>query len=97
VGGVERLYEDGLRMMRALRFRVQLDFTFDDAIRYELNGSHNIKYLRSVSADRIRDELEKALRIDTMETLGLLLDFLWIGTFIFEETGIWLKPTSKQK
>ncbi|MCR5053823.1 MAG: CCA tRNA nucleotidyltransferase [Lachnospiraceae bacterium] len=55
----ERFTEDALRMMRAVRFAAQLDFTIDkdtfDAIT-ELSYT-----LRKVSAERIRTEFEKTL------------------------------------
>ena len=73
----ERFEEDPLRIMRACRFAAQLDFsiedqTFDAAAR--LSGR-----VRSVSAERIRDEFEKILLSDipskgihSMDSTGIL-------------------------
>jgi tRNA nucleotidyltransferase (CCA-adding enzyme) len=97
VGGVERLHEDGLRMMRAIRFAVQLDFMLDGEIIEMMSDPSSVDHIVNVSTDRIRDELEKALRISTMETLYWLRNFHWLGWYIFEEAGLWLKPTSAKK
>ncbi|MEZ4609986.1 MAG: HD domain-containing protein [Caldilineaceae bacterium] len=79
--GPTSLAEDPLRLLRAVRFAVQLDFTIDPVTEEQirrLSGS-----LRSVSAERIRDELWKALAaprpqraMDDLRRLGLLLQTL---------------------
>ncbi|MFP4562491.1 MAG: CCA tRNA nucleotidyltransferase [Spirochaetia bacterium] len=73
----ERFKEDPLRIMRACRFAAQLDFsieehTFDAAARLS-------DRIRSVSAERIRDEFEKILLSDipskgihSMDRTGIL-------------------------
>lgn len=97
VGGIERLHEDGLRMLRAIRFAVQLGFRLDHDILEILRDWDSLEYIVNVSTDRIRDELEKALRISTLETLYWLTHFEWLSCYIFEEAGLWLKPTSAKK
>ena len=65
----ERFGEDALRVMRALRFCAQLDYTMDEgtqeAVR-ELAGT-----LRRISAERIRTELDKLLLSPHPEKLTL--------------------------
>ena len=57
---VERFEEDALRIMRACRFASQLNFTIEPAT---LDGMRSkSRNLVSVSAERIRDELEKILK-----------------------------------
>lgn len=97
VGGIERLHEDGLRMMRAIRFAVQLGFKLDHSILEVLRDWDSLQYIVNVSTDRIRDELEKALRINTLETLYWLTHFEWLSSYIFDEAGLWLKPTSAKR
>lgn len=99
VGSVERLEEDGLRIMRALRFRVQLRFVFDDDDDIEdfLHSQRAVEALKNISVDRIRDELGKALRIDSSHTLGLLSRYDKIADLIFGEKGIWLEPTTAKR
>jgi poly(A) polymerase len=73
---VARFMEDPLRILRAIRFAVKLGFAIDpetlDAIR-ELHGE-----LRRVSAERIREELEKMLLVDPAAAVRLIY-----------ETGVW--------
>lgn len=97
VGGVERLREDSLRMLRAMRFAIQLDFELDNEVWAFLYHDPNAKLLDNVDENRIRDELTKCFRISTSRTLGLLRDFRAIQTYIFKETDIWLMPTVKGK
>lgn len=93
VEGVERLEEDGLRIMRALRFHVQLDFMFSRAIDAFLSDERAVEALKPISQDRIRQELAKSLRIDSMGTLALLYRYPLIANHIFRERGLWLEPT----
>ncbi|MBI9105498.1 MAG: CCA tRNA nucleotidyltransferase [Spirochaetales bacterium] len=73
----ERFQEDALRIMRACRFAAQLDFIIDDDT---LAGmTEKAENLRAVSAERIRDELEKILKAEkpstafrVMEKTGIL-------------------------
>lgn len=79
--GSTSLAEDPLRLLRAIRFAVQLDFTIDPVTEEQirrLSGS-----LRLVSAERQRDELWKALAspraqtaVDELRRLSLLLQAL---------------------
>jgi tRNA nucleotidyltransferase (CCA-adding enzyme) len=54
-----RFAEDGLRVMRAVRFAAQLEFTVDPATRAAFAGA--LPTLRKVSRERVRDELLKLL------------------------------------
>ncbi len=77
----ERLKEDALRMLRAVRFAVQLGFT----VSYETGESiiKNNELLEKISFERIRDEFSKiimskepALGVIMLEKYGLLKHFL---------------------
>lgn len=73
----DRFAEDALRMLRAVRFAVQLDFEIDaDTERAIVQNAPTIK---TISAERIRDEFAKALMVSEparairlMHKLGLL-------------------------
>ena len=55
----ERFNEDALRMLRAVRFTSQLNFTIDEETKLSIiKNSHLIKH---VSVERIKDELNKIL------------------------------------
>lgn len=55
----ERFKEDGLRMMRAIRFSAQLDFSLAPEVFEAI--CNNYKLLRNISIERIRDEFVKTL------------------------------------
>lgn len=97
VNGVERLYEDGLRILRAIRFQVTLDFRTDSELERALRDEDTLKYLENVSIDRIKDELFKAFKCDTSYTLLILSIYRHITRYIFEDTDLWLIPSLKKK
>lgn len=55
----ERFDEDALRILRAIRFAAQLDFTIDSLTEEAIRSKVNL--LKNISAERIRVELEKLL------------------------------------
>ena len=55
----QRFAEDGLRIMRAVRFAAQLDFALEAATEAAIPGA--IAVFRKVSLERVRDELVKLL------------------------------------
>ncbi len=78
---VERLTEDALRMLRAVRFSVQLGFSISHETLLAIAG--NTDKLKMVSAERIRDEFEKiilssepAVGVGMLQKLGLLKLFV---------------------
>jgi len=66
----ERFREDALRMLRACRFCAQLEFKLEDQTFTAISELH--KLMRTISAERIRDELEKILA-SRKPSAGLLL------------------------
>ena len=77
----DRFNEDALRMLRAVRFSVQLDFTISQETAESIfKNSHLIK---NISSERIRDEFEKIIMsknpsvgIVMLEKFGLLKYFI---------------------
>ena len=77
----DRFNEDALRMLRAVRFAVQLGFTIShETMEAIINNSDLIK---NVSCERIRDEFEKIIMSDTpavgiemLQKFGLLKYFI---------------------
>jgi hypothetical protein len=49
-----------------------------------------------VSTERIREELLKCFKFDTLKTLKTLNDFTGLRNYIFENNLLWLKPTMEQ-
>ena len=65
----ERFTEDALRILRAVRFAAQLDFTVDDET--ARCASELAPALKKISAERIRVELEKLITSDHPQLLEL--------------------------
>ncbi|NBF38846.1 MAG: HD domain-containing protein [Spirochaetes bacterium] len=72
----ERFSEDGLRVMRAIRFATQLEFSLDAATREAIPRA--LPALQRVSAERKRDELVKTIQA-AHPARGILL---------MQETGV---------
>jgi len=93
----ERFREDYLRALRAIRFAVTKEMNLDLAVVDALRSEEVAEGLASVSVERMREELFKAFRHDTMRTLDLLMhDFYGIAEVVFDK-GLWLKPTVGSK
>lgn len=76
-----RFNEDALRMMRAIRFAAQLNFTIDDTTLHAITANNHL--LTHVSRERIRDEFSKIVMsgnprygIQTLHDTGLLGHFM---------------------
>lgn len=95
VGGTDRLEEDALRMVRAIRFAVQLDFWLTTDISRFLDNEKNSKLLDNVSVDRIRDELHKMFKINTTYSMRFLTAYDDLLDKLFERGGLWMEPTTK--
>lgn len=71
-----RFAEDALRMLRAVRFSAQLDFSIDPATLGAIK--RNASLCNTLSAERVRDEIEKTIcssrpeRMDHMAELGIV-------------------------
>jgi hypothetical protein len=50
-----------------------------------------------VSVERIREELYKCFKYDTIKTLKTLHEFPALRNYIFKENILWLKPTLETK
>jgi len=80
VGDPERRFrEDALRMLRAIRFSAQLGFTIESKTREAMQKLGHL--CESLSAERIRDEMEKTIlsdrpsHIEQIAQLGLLPEY----------------------
>lgn len=102
----KRFQEDALRILRALRFSITLGFEIHRSTWNAI--CLNFELLKNISSERIRDELGKMFKHDTINSIRLLSNFIYdsfppskkeIGlNLIFNErTGIWLQPTMKDK
>lgn len=91
-----RITEDPLRVMRALRFVICKGLTPDAELHQEMTNRLIGISLESVSIERIRDELFRCFRFDTLRTMRLLsTEFEDIGKAVLEGP-LWLKPTLEE-
>lgn len=89
-----RFTEDGLRMLRAIRFHIVKGLRIHSDIFECLNTPiFFTKQLGGVSQERIREELVKCFQYDTIYTLKVLDNFSEFRTHLFSYGTLWLKPT----
>jgi tRNA nucleotidyltransferase/poly(A) polymerase len=95
------MMDDPLRILRAMRFSITKGFEIDTKILWAVKQPEILEKLKTVvSAQRIREELDKMMKYDTPATLEMIHRFnLLIPGFtkmIFDR-GLWLKPTFEKK
>lgn len=84
--------DDPLRILRAIRFSITKKFSLEfldlhiDRFDYE-------NKMGVVSTERIREELYKCFKHDTLKTLEMLEKFPNLKNYIFKNNLLWLKPT----
>lgn len=87
--------DDPLRILRGLRFCITKGFHFSSTCFQAILG-YDYSKMQVVSEQRIRDELFKMLKHDTRKTLEMLFGYLpTLKDYIFDNTNIWLKPTTE--
>jgi len=92
----DRFTEDYLRMLRAIRFAVTKDMSLSGEIMDCLRSSVYAANLRNVAVERVREEMLKCFRHNTLYTLKLLEAFPLVRWAVLDGTGLWLKPTLEQ-
>lgn len=94
---VEKTFEDDpLRILRALRFAITKNFSIPWGMRNIIMSYDYDDRMSVVSEERIREELFKMFKHDTALSMALLCDFKKLALYIFDKTGLWLKPTNEQ-
>lgn len=94
------MMDDPLRILRALRFTITKDLTMSTDIWEAIQQPGILKKLElTVSSQRIRDEIEKMMKFNTVRSFRLLMDVDAIIPGFLElifKDGMWLMPTFKQ-
>lgn len=81
VGAPEKRFrEDALRMLRAFRFSSRLGFTIDPETLSAIKD--NASLAAGLSAERVRDEVEKILMTDKPETVFTVMELGLLDTFL---------------
>jgi tRNA nucleotidyltransferase (CCA-adding enzyme) len=92
----QRIAEDGLRVMRALRFFVTKGFNMDADTWDAIDSDFAAEMLTKVSVERIREELEKMFFSNTLWSMGVLNELNpEVQNAIFRD-GLRLMPTLKK-
>lgn len=93
----QTMMDDPLRFLRALRFSITKGFTIHRDIFKAMEQPAILEKLEKVvSAERIREEVFKMMKADTVKTLELFReveDILPGFTALVFGRGLWLKPT----
>lgn len=89
----ERIKEDALRVLRAVRFVVTKGFSLAPQTQLALS-LFDLDLLAAISTERIKDEMEKCFRFSTITTMRLL-DDLGLFDVLFRRMGIRLTTTMK--
>lgn len=93
---MERLMEDALRALRALRFAVTKRFSVDDALDEALRSQDVAIALERISDERIQQELSKMFRYDTIDAMRTLSFFPLLTAAAFSGS-VSLDATMKTK
>lgn len=95
----ERMVEDALRVLRALRFAVTkhmtIDSDLDNVLRYDIEV-HDLLHMK-ISAERKREELNKMFGYNTMASIGMLYAYPAIMGCLFADGRVSLEATMKAR
>ena len=90
-----RIREDGLRILRAMRFSLTKNLTIVEPD--VLNSAESFNLLRSVSTERVQQELDKMFVHNTLAALLLLEDYPNVRDAVFSRKGLSLMATMKKR
>jgi len=90
------LSDDPLRALRAVRFAVKLGFCLAPDLEEALHNPELPDLMATVSTDLVREELAKAMKVNTWDMLKLLnrLPEPLVKNWL-ERPGMWLMPTTR--
>jgi tRNA nucleotidyltransferase/poly(A) polymerase len=88
--------DDPLRILRAIRFSITKGFTIPKNMWSEIYHYDYERKMKVVSEERIKDELFKCFKHDTLETWNRLNVYPRLRDYIFSSNKLWLKPTFEQ-
>lgn len=88
--------DDSLRVIRFIRFSITKGFIIPDDIQKVICEYDYVNKMGVVSTERIREELLKCFKYDTLKTLGVINYYPMLRNYIFKNNLLWLKPTMEQ-
>lgn len=91
-----RFSEDPLRLLRAIRFMITKEMNLSWEIQDELNDKSWANKLKDISRDRVREELERCFKFNSLATMYELITKLHSNNLdaLFCD-DLWLIPTTK--
>lgn len=92
----ETFDDDPLRILRAIRFYITKGFDISGTIYACIKYYDYETKMGVVSTERIREELFKCFKHDTLRTIKILEEFPELKRYIFKGKTLWLKPTMEQ-
>lgn len=94
---VERINEDALRALRAVRFQVTKGFRIEPDLKWAIRTeATRIKLMESVPAERIHAELFKMFKFEPLTALEAMTSYPTLFQVALDK-GVWLKPTLEQR
>jgi tRNA nucleotidyltransferase/poly(A) polymerase len=87
--------DDALRISRFIRFSITIGFSIPNDITNVIRNYDYESKMGVVSTERIREELLKCFKFDTLKTLTELNRFQNLRDYIFRNKLLWLKPTTE--
>ena len=99
---MKTMMDDPLRILRAMRFSVTRGFEVSTDIMEAMKQPDILDKLKTtVSQERIREEVTKMMKYDTLLTMKLLVDidreFIKGFLEVVFRDNMWLKPTTEKK
>lgn len=88
--------DDPLRILRALRFSITKGFTIHQTLIDCMKSYDYFTKMHVVSSERIREELFKCFKHDTLKTIYELSKYPNLLEYCFMCTDLWLNPTNKK-
>ena len=88
--------DDALRIIRFIRFSITKGFSIPNDITNVIRNYDYESKMGVVSTERIREELFKCFKFNTLKTLHELNRFPDLRDYIFKNNLLWLKPTMEQ-
>lgn len=93
----ERINEDPLRLLRAMRFVITLGFSLHpDITDLLMDEKMSKKMVKTISQDRIREELERMFKANTLKTLQMMECFPIMRDMVFGG-DLWIKVTNEKR
>ncbi len=88
--------DDPLRILRAIRFCITRGFFIGGYMADVIQEYDYDQKMGVVSIERIREELFKCFKHDTLKTLMVLNEFSKLKNYVFQNNILWLKPTMEK-